>query len=194
MYDRRRLFTLSQLAGLAGLGLLAALSAWLAELTTPPLVAVASPLLHQSDYYAENFTIVTLDAAGHIRQRLQGNRLDHYPDDDKAQLTNPRLTLYREQTVTWWIQSDQGEVRAKGESVWLPGPVIVRRPPELDSWELDGSAVLIYPRDEYAETQAPVQIRHPQLIVNAVGIRASLKVGRIELLSQVKSRYEPRHP
>ncbi|CAK0775189.1 lipopolysaccharide export system protein LptC [Gammaproteobacteria bacterium] len=175
--------------------LVAALSAWLVQVTEPPLEVVEQPVRHDPDYFAERFTTTIIDAKGQIHHRLRADFLKHFPDDDSSDLQHPYFTLFREGSPSWLINSERGRVGAGGETVWLFGQVQVRQPPGFDAWEMDTSEMLLRPEVQYGETERAVEIRHPPWqVVDAVGMRVHLKDKQVELLSNVRGRYEAPFP
>ena len=166
-------------------------SIWLVQVTAPAPEVITRPPQTSSDYFAEHATTNIMDAAGQVRYRVRADRIDHFPSDDHSDLVRPLLTLFHAGTPTWLIRADHARVSAKGEEVWLLGQVQVRQPPGADNLELDSANVLLRPAVQSAETERAVEIRHPRQVLDAVGMRVYLEEKRVELLHNVRGRYDP---
>ncbi len=182
---------MARLIKLLGLVLATALSFWLLQTTTPPPEQVAQRMRHTRDHFASHSTTTVADALGRFRYRVQADFLEHFPDDDSTDLAHLYITLFHEGEPSWFIAAEKGRVSAKGEEVWLLGQVQIRQPPGTDAWTLDTSEVLLRPTLQYAQTDKAVTIRHPQAILEALGMRVYLREKRVEWLHNVRGRYEP---
>ena len=150
----------------------------------------------RADYLLENFTTRHYDINGALEYHLIGEMLAHYPDDDRAEITKPVLTLTRDQT-TWLIVAQGGRLTREPDIVTLIGDVRIER--SVD----DGSAepVTILSRNvaieldkDYLYTDEHVRVETPGLVVEADGLQSSIKEGKLELLSDVKALYEAANP
>ncbi len=176
---------------LLGLIVAALGSFWLMSVTAPPPPTTAQVPRHARDAFAEKTTTTLVDAEGHAHYRVYADRLEHFPDDDSTDLEHPFVTLFDEGAPTWFITAERGRASAKGEDVWLFGRVEAREPPGPDTMTLDTAEVLLRPRLQYAETDRAVAVRHPQQALDAVGMRVYLREKQVELLHNVRGRYEP---
>ena len=85
----------SQLFPIVLLALLAGLTFWLQKTIGGEEVKNDGKLRHDPDAIAENFVIRRFDETGHIKYRLTGPYLVHFPDDDSSELKSPVLISYR---------------------------------------------------------------------------------------------------
>lgn len=183
-----RLFAVIALIGLA------ALSTWLLRTVESEREPTAEARPRSPDYTLENFTASAMDGHGKLHDRLRARIMIHYPDDDSAELTKPHIELYRQDAPPWRIDAEKGWVYSKGELVLLQGDVFIER----DAVSKDGPLhvitrdVRIRPKDKYAETDQPVTILQGTARVDAVGMRAHFQEGRLELLSAVRGKYDPK--
>lgn len=183
-----RIFAVIALIGLA------VLSSWLLRAVKSEREPAAEARSRTPDYTLENFTASAMDIHGKLRDRLQAQVMFHYPDDDSAELTKPHIELYRQDAPPWRIDAEKGWVYSKGETVLLQGDVFIER----DAVSKDGPLhivtrdVRVRPKAKYAETDQPVTILQGAARVDAVGMRTHFQEGRLELLSAVRGKYDPK--
>lgn len=171
---------------------LAAFSWWLLQTTEKPQVSVPGKQRHDPDFYMKDFTLTTMDKAGAPRNRLSGPYLVHYADDDSAELTRPRMIAFRKDEPPWHIEAERGWISSGGKDVVLRGEVVMRQSDAVRGREqtVRTTDLHVRPDDEYAETTHPVTFsNNAGSVVDAVGMRASLKDERLELLSKVRASY-----
>ncbi|KAF0190686.1 MAG: hypothetical protein FD165_2474 [Gammaproteobacteria bacterium] len=178
------------LAALAA-AVIAALSWWLASQveTTPPPAAGGGP--RAVDYYLKNFTLTAMDADGQPGHRLVAESLQHYADDDTAEIDRPHMTVFRRGETPWLVTATAGRLSMPDEVLRLQGNVRIARDdgPNNAGLELQTRDVTVRLNDEYAETAQPVTIHHQQGVTAAIGMTANLRDGHIELLQQVRGTY-----
>ena len=148
---------------------------------------------HIPDYFLNDFTATTMGPQGRPEYRLSAVRMEHYPDTDTAELTQPRIVLYESGEENWHARADSGRVGPGGELVYLSGDVEILQPSEAGkpSRMLVTDYVRIYPQRDYVETDAPVTLTGPQTRIQGVGMRAYLEQERLELLSDVSGTHAP---
>ena len=75
------------------LGGLAALTYWLdAQVQSPPERRDGLSR-HDPDLFLVNFRAINFDESGNPKEMLSAQRGDHFPDDESAELTAPRLSI-----------------------------------------------------------------------------------------------------
>ncbi len=166
---------------------------WLQELDEDAPREKTEPR-HDPDYYMVNFTRTEMDLEGIPKNQLSAEHMQHFPDDDTIELVEPRLELYKQASRTWYVSAEKGWVTSDNEVILLYGEVHVwqldeagMRSPELITWDLK-----VLPQEEYAETDKQATIITSASVTNAVGMRLNMEKSKLELLSEVKTRYEPR--
>jgi lipopolysaccharide export system protein LptC len=187
--------TLRQLLGGLVLAALAGLSVWLLERVEPVPEAARAPRT-SPDYYLENFVASAMDEDGRLRERLRADMMYHYPHDESAELIRPRLEVYRnEEAPPWLIDAEHGWLYEGGELILLHGDVHMEReasPQTGPAMRLITREVRVRPAARYAETDEPVtMLRGDATRIEAVGMRAHLGDGWVELLSTVRGRHDP---
>lgn len=167
--------------------LLAAGSAWLLHKISPGRARAARELLHQPDYYMENFRTYTMEQDGTLKNRLQAEHMTHYPDDNTTELIRPMLEIPRDDNLPVNIVADKGWVTADNEVILLTGNVNLWQNDAAGNKNLEiiTSDVRILVNQDYAETDKPSTFINKDTTVKGTGVKAYLKEGRVKLLHNV---------
>lgn len=171
---------------------IASTSWWLARQEEPEPEAIQESA-DTADYYLEGFSALNLTVEGKPRQRLSALKMAHFPADDSTELKKPRLTLYDEGRPPWRVQAESGWVSGDGEVILLQGEVRIDRSasPETRPIHIVTSDLRIQPSDNYAETEAPVEVRSFKDTLTAKGLQGWFQPPiRIKLLANVRGRYD----
>lgn len=192
MYDARKIFDRRMLIILLVLLTLAGLSQWLLNLNEAP--SATSRPDRGPDYTMDNFTATAMGAAGNPENRLQATHMAHYPTDGSTQFTKPHITVFRTDHAPWHIHAERGWMGADRKLVLLRGDVLIENPaaPKARVARLTTRNLRVLIDEEYAETDQPVTLRTQSSVTHAIGMRAYLKEGRLQLLSQVRGTYAPK--
>jgi len=174
------------------LAVAAFLSWWLSS-TGPLLIPRVEVQRHDPDYYLVNFILITMGDNGTPKHRLSADNMFHYPDDDTARLENPRLVIYQDDENSWNIRSEHGLVSEEGQSVMLQGDVTIEKvSADADrGLEIITRDVHIKPDEEYASTEQAIIIKDNHGVTEAIGMQADLKEHHLQLMSQVRGKYQP---
>lgn len=152
--------------------------------------------VHRPDFFLDDFILLAMDETGQPKHRIQGTHLEHYPDDDTAEVDEPYMEIYRPQAPDWQISARFAWIGPAGEQVRLQREVVVERvaTPEVAPMTMLTEELLALPDAEYVETDLPVKFLGTGWDVTAIGMRGWLGEGRMELLSEVRGVHEPRKP
>ncbi|HJX19042.1 MAG TPA: LPS export ABC transporter periplasmic protein LptC [Acidiferrobacterales bacterium] len=117
----------NRLAVVAVLVALAALSWWLPNALTPRSGLFDSESRHEPDYIIENFIATEMNAQGLRKHELRAAKLEHYADDDSADLTQPYLIQFPPDAAPVHTRADRGRVSPDGKEILMQGNVRVTR-------------------------------------------------------------------
>ena len=151
-------------------------------------------LAHDPDYYMEDFTTLTMNQDGTPKNKLFADYMAHYQDDDTTELLEPTLEIYRNDKPPVIVTADKGWVTTDNEVILLTGNVYLRENDNAGLLKLEviTSDARILLKQDYAETDKPITINGKRSTVKSVGMRAYLQEERIELLSNVRGKIEPK--
>lgn len=147
------------------------------------------------DSYMLNVTATSLDENGNLKDELQAPKLVHFAKGDTTNVTKPHFILYNADATgqPWHVYADQGQARDGINVLDLWGNVRLEQPagPDNAAITMVTSAITVFPKEQYAQTQQPVKVWQSGSVATSVGMRINLKTGNIELLSQAKGKYQP---
>lgn len=187
MRERRRLL----LPGLT-LVMVAALGWWL---TSPER---REPAPERTDREAERPTYTltdaefrSFDADGRRVSRLDSPEVEFREDADRWYLQQP---VWQRRTpdgnTRWEGRSREGTLRGDRSAGELIGAVRLERIADDGATILRTDRLHIRPDDSYAETADPVTITGPNWRLDGIGARAWLDAERMEVLDDVRTRYD----
>jgi lipopolysaccharide export system protein LptC len=181
------------------LGALAALTYWLdAQVQSTPPRRDGS-LRHDPDLFLRDFRATTFDAKGRPREALSAARADHFPDDDSAELTSPRLSLTEEGRPTMTITADRGRLAGDRDQGDFTGNVRVHRDAEEPSGDgtpegpvtLTTEALHVTTKDQRVLTDKAVTIEEPRGIIRGQGLEFDNKAKSVRIKSRVSGTFQP---
>jgi len=147
---------------------------------------------HTPDYFMENFTITSMNEKGEPRSILTSAKMLHFPDDDSTELEEPFMTMIAANGKPWKIKADRGWVAANNKLILLSGNVRIDRlsGPNNRSVKLFTDKLRIHPELDFAETDRPVTMISNKRRTSAIGMRAYVRKGKLQLLDDVHVSYE----
>ncbi|MDH5570693.1 MAG: LPS export ABC transporter periplasmic protein LptC [Gammaproteobacteria bacterium] len=175
--------------------MLAAFGNWLLKSIEITTQQQEQALRHDPDYYLDQFTGKSFNTDGSLHYTLKAGHLKHYPDDNSVHVSMPVLHMFREPNPPWILTADEGLILNDGQLIHLNGTVdITQSGPAQTMMKLVTRDLRIYTDQDYAETSARVDISQGTSWTTAVGMHADLRLGRLELLSKTRGKYEVQHP
>ncbi|UCZ87447.1 LPS export ABC transporter periplasmic protein LptC [Pseudomonas sp. L5B5] len=145
------------------------------------------------DYFVINARSVQYLPDGKQQYEMTSDKVEHVKASEVTLLTKPDLQMYRGTTYPWHVQSERGEVNPDGTEVELIDSVRVSRTDERNrNLLVTTSRMTVFPQKQYAQTEQAVRIDGANGVTTAKGMKAYLKDGRMNLLSNVRGQYEAR--
>ncbi|MBI6923600.1 MULTISPECIES: LPS export ABC transporter periplasmic protein LptC [Pseudomonas] len=145
------------------------------------------------DYYAVNARSVQFLPDGRLQYEMTADKVEHLKASEVTMLTTPDLHLYRGTAFPWHVQSTRAEVNPDGSEVELIDNVRVARTDEQKRETIiTSSRMTVFPQKQYAQTEQAVRIDGAGGTTTGKGMKAYLKEGRMDLLSNVRGQYEAR--
>lgn len=145
----------------------------------------------RSEYTLDSFDLLVMDRQGLPSFQIESPHLEKMPMDGSVVIKSPRMYLFENGNKTWRIDAESGWIRADGEEILLQGNVLMTKGQDRDQFTIRAQDLRIYPQQELAQSSEPVHISRPGTVMAGVGLKARLDLGKFELLSEVKGRYEP---
>jgi lipopolysaccharide export system protein LptC len=182
------------------LGALAALTYWLdAQVQAPPARRDGSTR-HDPDLFLQDFKAITFDAQGNPRETLSAARAEHFPDDESAELTKPKLSLADAGRPTITITADRGRIdgdRNQGDFagdarvVRDADPAAARKASASGPVTLSTRALHVTTKEERVQTDEPVTIEDSRGIIRGQGLEFDNKAKTLRLKSRISGTFQP---
>lgn len=164
-----------------------------------------SNLSDEIKHYPQTFMIGVetreFTANGDLQHLLQTPRITHYQIDPEAPgekdytiIDHPQVAFYDEGEQSPWVLSARsGHSNANNSLLRLIDDVLIQQDTEVRGLvQITTSELLVYPQQQFAETDKAVKMRSPKGQMDAVGMIAYMQENRVQLKSQVKAIYETR--
>jgi lipopolysaccharide export system protein LptC len=168
------------------------------------------------DAFFINSKTIQYNEQGNLSHIITSDKASHYErktstPESYTLLTKPHFTFYDHDTknisnnmstitnksgqITWYASSEAAKSINSDEEVLLSGNVLLTQQPHTEDTTpttISSEELLIKPNMQYAETDKPVIIKSASNVTTSTGLTLSLDTNTVELLSNVRSRYEPR--
>lgn len=149
---------------------------------------------HIPDAWFDDAVLVSMNAGGTPAHRIEADHWVHFLDDDTAELTDPYMEFYSETGARppWEVESETAWISSGGDLVVLRGDVFMHRDAyEGGTWiSMESRNVRVRPKEDYAESDEMTVIRTDEWVKRGLGMRAWTETEQLQLLEQVKGRYE----
>ena len=185
------------------LGGLAALTYWLDAQVQSSGRRDDGSSRHDPDLFIERFSAVTFDVDGRVRQMLAATRAEHFPDDGSVDLIGPAFEITDAGKPRIAVTASKGTVSGERETVTLRGnvratrdaaPATPRNPTPLAAATFTTETLRIIPKEQRAETDAPVTIEEARGIISGVGMVLDNNARTVKLKSAVRGTLQPTKP
>lgn len=140
------------------------------------------------DSFVKDIDLAVMDELGYLKYRVRAKHMSHFPNEDVLKLSSPDFDIVLQNSSVWHITAERGETSTDGNRLWLLGAVDIRRPASAQGSAIHvvTSDLLVKPEDELAETDNAATITGDRYRINAIGMKAYFRTGRLELLSRVR--------
>jgi lipopolysaccharide export system protein LptC len=175
------------------LALLAGTTYWYSQTTR--INAMASPVSREGpDVVVDGAAMTQFDAQGRATNKLIGERVTHFPSDDRVEVVRPRLVSLRADQPQLDAKANHARVEEGGARVLLSGDVTLIRAPGKDGeppMRMTTDRLVALPDVEQFSTDAPVEIERGGSRINAVGMDFDNIKRTVKFRSQVRGTVEP---
>ena len=119
-------------------------------------------------------------------------KLTNYLQNDTTDISQPFYIFKKDNEPPWHVRADRGKAYQGTDRIVLTGHINIQQLPGLNSRNiiLLTDKMIFYPNRSFAETDRPVTIKQPGIIVHGIGLQADLKKGYIKLLSKTRGEYK----
>jgi len=150
-----------------------ALGTWLVAKNTPGLLAPSVPgaPTHEPDYTLDHFTLQRFDATGALKVEIEGDRMQHFPDDDTMEVEKIRVVSIDQEGRRMTATALRGRAKDDSSEVWLDGQaqVVSEMAGELPV-QLNGEHLQAQPKLKLVESDSPVIVQQGGSEFHAEGL------------------------
>ncbi len=175
------------------LALLAATTYWYSQSTR--IGGLSNPVSREGpDVVVDGATLTQFDAQGRATNKLIGDRVTHYPSDDRVEVIRPRMISLRADQPQLDARANLARVEESGARVIFTGDVTVIRAEGKDgepSMRLTTEKLVALPDVEQFSTDAPVEIERGGSNIRSVGMDYDNIKRTVKFRSKVRGIVEP---
>ncbi|NYT37578.1 LPS export ABC transporter periplasmic protein LptC [Allopusillimonas soli] len=142
-------------------------------------------ITHEPDSWATNFVMVRSDPAGVAINRLEGDRMHHYPDDDSYEIIQARAVGQQPGSPITVATADVAVMDQDGARIVMKGDAHVHRMPDDENPPLDVTSekLTLLPDENVVETNLPALVVHGKSTMNGTGMRYDNDTRQLEVFS-----------
>ena len=173
--------------------LLSATTYWYSQTTR--IGDLVSPVSREGpDVVVDGVAMTQFDAEGRAVNKLIGERVTHFPSDDRIEVIRPRLISLREDQPQLDAKAAHARVEDSGARVVFSGDVTLIRAAGKDgepSMRMTTDRLVALPDSERFYTDAPVEIERGGSHIRAVGMDYDNIKRSVKFRSKVRGTIEP---
>lgn len=153
----------------------------------------AKQTLELPDAYMEEATALIFDKQGKPKMKVVTPRMVHFAKNDVTKLETPQLTLYRKSPQPWYVTSKYAETIKGSEQINFWENVVIQHAADEGSPAtiIKTPTLTVTPNTQIAETNDPIEMTQPNIVVKGIGMHADMSNGDIKLLSEARGEYVP---
>jgi len=185
---------------LVSLAILVALviGTWVAADYTQRAVALdaAAKKTHEPDSWAKHLVILRTDLTGVAINRLEGDYMEHFPDDGSYDIVKPRSFSIRDEGPLTIATSDTATVYDQGNRVHMKGDALLTRPGDQERAPLTVSSqeIILLSKEDVAYTDLPAVAYNGRSRLSGVGMHYDNKTRELQVLKSTDVEIAPRKP
>src|SRR5690625_1250628 len=138
------------------------LGTWWSAHYTMSTIEIDPPrrLTHEPDSWSYDFTMLRTDEHGNAINRLDGDYLEHYPDDDSYFIREAVATGLRADRPLTTGRSDEALMDQDGDRITMTGDAHVHRVPTPERAALDiySDVLVLLPQEDIVHTDQPALV------------------------------------
>ena len=150
-----------------------ALGTWLIAKNTPGLLSPSTPgaLRHEPDYTLDRFDLQRFDVAGALKVEIEGDHLQHFPDDDIMEVEKIRVVSMSPDGRKMTATAQRGRARGDSSEVWLDGRAqVVSEAPGQVPVQMNGEHLHALPKAKRVDSDSPVIVQQGDSEFHADGL------------------------
>lgn len=148
---------------------------------------------HEPDFWMGKFTLFTSDEHGNAINRLNGDRLRHYPDDDSYEADNARMIGQHPGNPRVTGTADLAIILDNNRKIIMQGNAHLHRFPTPEESQLDvrSEELVIFPQKDLITTDQPADVVQGNSRMKGRGMNYNNATRRLEVLSNTDMTIAP---
>ena len=171
-----------------------ALGTWLVAKNTPGLLAPSGPAVvkHEPDYTLDQFNLQRFDPSGALKVEIQGEHMQHFPDDDVMEVEQIRVVTTEPDGRRMIATALHGRARGDSSEVWLDGQAqVVSETAGEPPIRLNGEHLHALPKLRRVDSKHMVLVRQGDSEFNADGVEYDDETGLLTLHGNTHALMQP---
>lgn len=146
---------------------------------------------NETDYYLEDFHIVSVDNRQGQVYELRGKALSHYFKGGNSIVDQPLVRVYSEQQQHWQGSADSGEISPDFSTLSLSGNVDLYRDRDSNQApiQLETESITINNTSQTMQSSATVLIKSENWSFRANRMQADINTGMLSFQTGVEADY-----
>lgn len=142
-------------------------------------------ITHEPDSWARDFVMLRSDPNGKAINRLEGSYMEHYPDDDSYEITQPRATGQQEGAPVTTGTSDMAVMDQDSSRIIMRGNARMYRQGDSERapLEVTSSTLTLLIKEDVVFTDAPAVVLQGNSIMKGTGMRYDNKTRQLQVHS-----------
>lgn len=186
-----------RLPALIALFLLVALviTTWWAADYAQRTVPIDAPITirHEPDAWSSKFVMISTNEQGQAINRLSGEALRHYPDDDSYEADKTHLIGMHPNNPRTLATADLVTLKDKGDLILLKGNAHIHRFPSEESSTLDvrSEELTILPKEDIIKTDKEADVQQGNSRMKGKGMIYNNETRRLEVFNNSDVKISP---
>lgn len=183
-----------QSIGLSILLMGVACSSWYLTIPAHSLKLDEHTLSTTANIVMHNLTVKQFNNEGQLVHSLQTPLMRHIEQNNTHWFKNPYIVIAEINQPVWEIKANQATALYGGQQITFNKNVVLHQGKDAHNEEstLKTEAITYFPKKKIATTSLKVTYERPQTMIQSKGMKAYLAEKRVVLLSEARSRYEPK--
>jgi lipopolysaccharide export system protein LptC len=161
--------------------IMAILTTWL--ITTSGNIVLPESKPQNPDSLMTLVDAIKFSKTGQPHHIFKSAQLVNYLKNNMTKLKQPFYVFQNETESPWHICADRGKAYNGIDRIILNGHIKIQQLPGKNSRNLTliTDQMTFYPNRSFAETDRPVTIKQPGIIIHGIGLEVDLKTGNVKL-------------
>ena len=160
---------------------------WWAADYTQRSIPIEAPrrLTHEPDSWAERFVMLRTDTQGIAINRMEGEHMVHFPDDDSYEITQARAVGQRADMPITVGTSDIAIMDQDGQRITMRGNAHLHRVADAERGAMDVTSqeLILLPDEDRAYTDLPAKVVHGKSVMYGTGMQYDNNTRQLRVLS-----------